>query len=300
MREEARNGKAHRHRTPLDPRSVRVLVRGAGDLATGVGWRLARSGFPVIMTEIDRPTVLRRSVAFAEAIYEGETIVEGIRARRVPVAAIEAVLSAGEIPILVDPELATLSHLSPSILIDGRMRKGRLDTRPTRREDAHFVVGLGPGFQAGKNVHAVVETQRGHHLGRVLYRGSASPDTGKPGVIAGESERRVLRAGQDGIFRTDRRIGTAVQAGEVIGHVDGMPVRAQISGIVRGLLHTGLPVRRRMKLGDIDPRGESAYCFTISDKSLAVAGGVLEALLHFLFGKGPVLPPTPPRPSPSE
>ncbi|RME47612.1 MAG: EF2563 family selenium-dependent molybdenum hydroxylase system protein [Deltaproteobacteria bacterium] len=300
MRGEAPRGETQRPRTAPDPRSVRILIRGGGDLATGVGWRLARCGFSVVMTEIERPTVLRRSVAFAEAIYEGETIVEGIRARRIPPAAIEAVLSTGEIPILVDPELATLPRLSPRILIDARMLKGRLDDRPTRLEDAPFVVGLGPGFDAGTDVHVVVETQRGHHLGRVLYHGSASPDTGRPGVIAGESERRVLRAGRDGIFRTDRRIGTTVQAGEVIGDVEGMPVRAQISGIVRGLLHTGLPVRRRMKLGDIDPRGDPAYCFTISDKSLAVAGGVLEAVLHSLFGERSPALPTPPRPFPSE
>lgn len=256
------------------------LVRGGGDLATGVGCRLFRAGFPVIVTELAQPLVVRRGVAFAEAVYAGAVEVEGAPARRVPNAT-AALQLAGEglVPVLVDDEGKALPEIRPLVLVDGRMAKVNLDTRIT---DAPFVVGLGPGFTAGEDCHAVVETMRGHHLGRVIWQGAAAPNSGQPGAVDGYSHERVLRAPRSGALKVHREIGAFVSSGEALAEVDGKTVRAPFDGVLRGIAHDGLHVTAGMKIGDLDPRKVRAYCFEISDKSLAIGGGVLEAVLMWL------------------
>ena len=255
-----------------------VVVKGGGDLGTGVAWRLHRCGFRVLVTEVARPTVIRRAVAFASAVYEGSVTVDGVTARLVEDdAALAGCWACGEVPVLVDAEGAVVRRWQPDALVDAVMAKCNVGTRIA---DAPVVVALGPGFTAGVDCHALVETQRGHHLGRVLLEGSAEPNTGVPGSVGGESARRVLRAPAEGAFRAVRAIGERVQAGEVVAHVDGAPIPAQLDGVVRGLIHDGLQVHTGMKVGDVDPRGVVADCFTISDKALAIAGGVLEAILY--------------------
>jgi xanthine dehydrogenase accessory factor len=257
---------------------VRVLIKGAGDLATGVAYRLHRAGLEIVMTDLAQPTAIRRTVAFAEAIYDGEVAVEGLRARRVDdVKGARRAQAEGVIPVLVDPEGKISRELRLHAVVDARMAKRNLGTQI---DEAPAVIGLGPGFRVGRDVHAVVETLRGHFLGRVLLDGEAVPPTGEPGEVGGESERRILRAPAAGVFRAFRRIGDVIAEGDAVAQVDGQRVTARLPGVLRGALHDGLNVRAGMKVGDVDPRGVREYCFTISDKALAVAGGVLEASLY--------------------
>jgi xanthine dehydrogenase accessory factor len=254
-----------------------VLIRGAGDLASGVAVRLRRCGFPVVMTELPQPLTVRRTVAFGEAVYEGEIAVEGIVARRAPdVAAARVLLPHGIIPILVDPLGSCRRELNPGVLVDGVMAKHNTGTTIA---DAPLVIALGPGFTAGVDCHAVVETNRGHWLGRVIWQGPAHADTGLPAEIAGRQADRVLRAPADGVIETAAAIGDRLTTGELIAIVGDREVRALFDGVLRGLIRPGLFVTAGLKIGDLDPRAEPAHCFTISDKSLAVAGGVLEAIL---------------------
>ena len=255
-----------------------MLIKGAGDLASGVAARLHRCGVAVVMTELPEPLMVRRTVCFGEAVYEGEAAVEDIVARRVPdVAGARAALAERVIPVLVDPEASCRGELVPDVLIDGIMAKRNTGTT---RADAPRVIGLGPGFTAGADCHAVVETQRGHWLGRVYWRGSALPDTGTPGEIGGTVVAgRVLRAPTDGILEARAAIGDRVTTEQVIATVAGSELRAGCDGVLRGLIRSGTRVAAGVKIGDIDLRAERAYCFTISDKSLAVGGGVLEAIL---------------------
>ena len=260
-----------------------VLIKGAGDLGTGVAYRLHRAGFLLVVTELPQPTVIRRAVSLAEAVYEGEVAVESLRARLVQdVQQASQALGSGIVPVLVDPQADITRELRPRVVVDARMAKRNLGTR---LDEADLVLGLGPGFVAGQDVHAVIETARGHYLGRVLLTGEAAPDTGVPGSIGGESARRVLYAPANGVFHALKRIGDPVAKGDVVAGVDDRPVEAFLPGVLRGILRDGLTVHRGMKVGDIDPRGVRDYCFTVSDKALAVGGGVLEALLHML---GPV------------
>lgn len=256
-----------------------VVVKGAGDLGSGVAWRLHRCGFPVVALEKDRPTVIRRAVSFAAAIYEGEITVEGVTGRRATVDEVTDLLGRGVIPVLVDPEGGSLPRLRPAVLVDAILAKRN---RGTRIDDAPLVIALGPGFQAGHDCHAVIETARGHFLGRVYWQGATRPNTGLPGPIMGVTEERVLRAPMAGTFRARAQIGDLVQAGQAVAQVDGRPVEARIDGAIRGLLHDGLAVHAQMKVGDVDPRGRRAYCFTVSDKALAIGGGVLEAIVAWM------------------
>lgn len=254
-----------------------VLIRGAGDLASGVAARLHRCGFWVVMTELPQPLMVRRTVSFGEAVYEGTVQVEEIVARRVDgVPAARAALSEGVIPVLVDPEANCRHELQPAVLVDAIMAKRNLGTTIT---DAPLVIALGPGFTAGVDCHAVIETQRGHWLGRVLWHGSAQPDTGVPGTVAGREAERVLRAPAAGVVQGVAAIGERVKAGQLVAMVNDHPVQAPFDGVLRGLIRSGLAVPAGLKIGDVDPRGDPAHCFTISDKSLAIAGGVLEAIL---------------------
>lgn len=255
-----------------------VMIRGAGDIASGVALRLRRAGMRAVMTEIARPTTIRRTVAFSDAVTNGEQRVEDVLARRAMDAdEARALLRAGILPVLVDPDCLSRARLKPDALVDAILAKRNLGTTIA---DAPVVVGVGPGFTAGVDCHAVVETMRGHTLGRVYYEGAALPNTNVPGLIGGFAGERVLRAPCDGVFTGVRRIGEHVEAGETVGSVDGVPMQATISGVLRGLLADGVRVKKGMKSGDVDPRGEAAYCDTASDKALAVGGGVLEAILH--------------------
>ena len=257
---------------------VLTIVKGGGDLGTGVAWRLHRCGFRVLVTETAQPTVIRRAVAFASAVYEGTITVDGITARRVENdEEMRAAWEAGEVPVIVDPEGESIRRLRPDVVVDAIIAKRNIGTRIT---DAPIVIALGPGFTAGVDCHAVIETNRGHNLGKVILEGTAEPNTGVPGVVGGESARRVLRAPAAGTFRGVRAIGDRVQEGEVVAYVDDVPVRSQLNGVVRGLLHDGLPVHKGMKVGDVDPRGIVSHCFTISEKALAIGGGVVEAILY--------------------
>ena len=256
-----------------------VLIRGAGDIATGIALRLYRGGLRAVMTDLPRPTAIRRTVCFSQAIVLGETTVEGVRAVRADTAsqALER-LAEGAVPVLPDPALTCLTSLRPDALVDAILAKKNLGTHIT---DASVVVGVGPGFTAGTDCHAVVETMRGHTLGRVIYDGAALPNTNIPGLIGGYAGERVLRAPADGVFHQILNIGDEVKAGDIAGEVDGQPMRCTIGGVLRGLLADGTPVHKGMKSGDVDPRCRPEYCATASDKALAVGGGVLEAILHF-------------------
>jgi xanthine dehydrogenase accessory factor len=256
-----------------------VLVRGAGELASGIAWRLFRCGFPVVLTDVAHPLAVRRRVSFCEAVHENSATVEGVTATLVPdVVTAWMALGWGVIPLLVDPGAACVADLQPRAVVDAIMAKRNVGTAIT---DAPVVVGVGPGFTVGHDCHAVVETQRGHWLGRVYYEGAAIPDTGMPAQRGGHGPDRVLRAPAAGVFRDAglRRIGDLAAPGDLLGEVNAEPVLAGISGVLRGLIRDGTPVSRGVKIGDIDPVAEIERCFTISDKALAVAGGVLEALL---------------------
>lgn len=253
-----------------------ILIRGGGDLASGVALRLHRAGFPVIITELAQPLAVRRTVSFAQAIYDGVWDVEGVHAQKVDSADQALDLAqAGIIPVLVAPQLDTVMGLPIQAVIDARLLK-TLAAYPL--SDSPLIVGLGPGFVAGQNCHAVVETMRGHTLGRVYWRGSALPDNGLP---EGDS-RRVLRAPVTGIFRAQVRIGDHVNAGDCVATIDSThAISTPLSGVVRGLLHDGLSVAAGVKVGDVDPRDRREFCFLVSDKALAVGGGVLEAILAY-------------------
>jgi xanthine dehydrogenase accessory factor len=259
--------------------NLRVLIRGAGDLASGVAYRLVRAGLPTLMLERATPLFVRRYVSYGNAIYEGGTFrVEGIESHWVSrLDEAENVLAAGAIPILVDEEGDSIRALRPQVVVDVRMQKERLDTC---LGDAPLVVALGPGYVAGEDCHAVIETQRGHTLGRVYWSGSALPDTGTPGVIAGYASERVLRAPAEGyVLPTEGvKIGGLLKQGDLIATLNGHSIYAPFDGVLRGLVHPSLYVWTGLKIGDLDARGDPQHCFTHSDKTLALGGGVLEAI----------------------
>ncbi len=262
-----------------------MLVRGAGDLATGVIVRLHRCGFKVVVTECSTPSAIRRRAALCEAVWQGEVEVERVICRRIArEMQAETVAQAGEVPLLVDEEAACIALLRPAAVVDAILAKRNLGTN---RGMAPITIGLGPGFIAGADVDAVVETMRGHHLGRVIRQGAAMPNTGVPGVIAGYAAERVIHAlaGGSMTYVTDAAgqavdIGAIVKKGQMIARVGGVPVYATIDGVLRGLIRAGYPVTQGLKIADIDPRLEqAAFCDTVSDKARAIGGGVTEALL---------------------
>lgn len=257
-----------------------VLVRGGGDLATGVILRLYRSGYRVIVLETEQPTVIRTTVSLAQAMYTTTTVVEGIQAQRCySVKEAFNVLESKSIPILADPTMESLAEINPVCVVDAIMAKRNLGTRI---DDAPLVIALGPGFEAGVDADIVIETKRGHSLGRIIKKGCAIPNTGVPGLVDGFGKERVLHSPKAGIFTSECKVGDLVSKGSVIAWVDGQPIIAPIGGKLRGLLNSGLSVSEHFKVADIDPRGENADHLTVSEKAYAIAGGVLEALDGFL------------------
>lgn len=256
-----------------------IVVRGAGDISTGTIHRLFRAGFPVLALETDHPSAIRRKVAFSEAVYDGTATVEGITAVRISgLQEMTVVLEKGQLPLLVDPEGQSIRRLCPAVVVDAILAKKNLGTS---MDMADLTIALGPGFEAGKDVRYVIETMRGHDLGRIISSGSAAPNTGVPGLIGGFGAERVIHSPTAGVFRMKRDIGDLVQAGETVGTVitpEGeIPVTTRISGILRGIIRDGYPVTRGFKLADVDPRLEELKnCFTISDKARCIAGSVLE------------------------
>ena len=260
-----------------------IGIRGAGDIASGIACRLSNSGFSVVMTDLPIPTAIRRTVCFSEAIRHGSARVETVEARLAADAAqAKTILGSGCIAVLADETGRCFTALRPAVLIDAILAKQNLGTAIT---DAPVVIALGPGFTAGQDCDAVVETMRGHTLGRVYYEGGALPNTGVPGSIGGFTIQRVLRAPTAGVFQAEKQIGDRVQPGELIARVgEEAVIRAPIAGVLRGLLSDGMAVQTGMKCGDIDPRCEVSHCYQVSDKALAIAGGVLEAILHLTGG----------------
>lgn len=254
-----------------------ILIRGGGDLASGVALRLHRSGYQVLISELPEPLAVRRAVSFSEAVYEGQWQVEEVTAVRVESEAqIIAACEQGQIPVIVDPNLKILStfNLKPVTVIDARLLKRRPEPLVIATP---LLIGLGPGFVAGENCQAVVETQRGHTLGRVTWRGAANPDSGLPEGEPG----RVLRAPADGILTGSAQIGDHLEPGDIIAEVGGQKLTAPFSGVLRGLIRPGLAVPKNLKIGDLDKRDKREFCFLVSDKALAIGGGVLEAILAY-------------------
>lgn len=256
-----------------------VLIRGAGDLATGIALRLFRSHLRVVMTDLPQPTAIRRTVCFSQAIlYESYTVEDVTAVHARTQQDVRRILSGGQIPVLADPQASCQTWLRPDVLVDAILAKKNLGTAIT---DAPLVIGVGPGFCAGRDCHAVVETMRGHTLGRVIRQGEPLPNTNIPGLIGGFAGERVMRAPDDGIFHQLLDIGAHVQPGDIAGTVNAKPMRCTIAGVVRGILPEGTPVHKGMKSGDVDPRGKEEYCATASDKAIAIGGGVLQAILEY-------------------
>jgi xanthine dehydrogenase accessory factor len=261
---------------------IKVGLRGGGDLASGVAWRLYQCGLKVFITEISRPLAVRRKVAFCEAVYDGRAIVEGVETLLIHKAEdVYSVWDRGKIPLLVDPQCETKNVIKPDVIVDAILAKKNLGTTIN---DAPLVIALGPGFHAGKDAHFVVETNRGHNLGRLLACGSAEPNTGVPGPVKGITTDRVLRAPANGLWQNVVDIGDQVKKGDLVGSVERVPVKAKVDGVIRGMIRPGIAVTEGLKIGDVDPRGNKEFCYTISEKSRALGGTVLEAILR-IYGR---------------
>lgn len=272
-------------RLPMKTSVPTIAIRGAGDLATGVALRLYRAGMRnIVMLETENPLAVRRTVVFSEAIYLKKTNVEEVTAKHCSQCSeIQFAWEAGIIPVLCDPKASCLETIKPDVVIDAIIAKKNIGTTISM---APLVIGLGPGFTAGEDVHVAIETKRGHYLGRVIRHGSPIPNTGIPGSVEGFTKERVHWADESGIFTTQRDIGMLLTKGDLVGYVNTQPITATISGVLRGLLPNGTPVQKGTKLADIDPRKAPAYCGEVSDKALAIGGGVLEAICAHLFAQG--------------
>lgn len=260
-----------------------IIVRGGGDIATGTIHRLYQCGFKVLVLEISKPSAIRRNVAFSEAVYQGKQTIEDVTCfLAVSLENALDMLNAGKLVMLVDPDGKSILKLKPIAVVDGILAKKNLGTNKAM---ADISIALGPGFEAGKDVDAVIETMRGHSLGRVIYKGKAMENTGVPGAIAGFSKERVIHSPAEGKLINEKKITDTVKQGDIIARIEtgeeSVPVRATIDGLLRGLIRDGYPVTKGFKIADIDPRiDEYDNCFTISDKARCIAGGVLEAILH--------------------
>lgn len=257
-----------------------VAIRGGGDLGTGIAHCLCQCGFKVVILEKEYPTVIRRKVAFAQAVYEESVLVEGIKGVKVrEVADIESLWSQGHLPILIDPDMKILDKKKVAVLIDAILARRNIGMSLAL---APLTIALGPGFRAGIDVHVVIETQRGHNLGRALWEGSATANTSVPEAVAGYTSERLLRAPCNGLVRHVLDIGDAVNKGDTVCYVNDIAVTAEINGVLRGLIMNNLQVHKGLKIGDVDPRGVKAYCYAISDKARAIGGGVLQTILYAL------------------
>ena len=255
-----------------------VVIRGAGDIATGVAVRLYNAGFNVIMTDIAQPTVIRRSVSFAQCLYCESMEVEGIKAIHAKSCSdINTIHEQNAIAVLVDEDCCSLDTIKPRFVVDAVLAKQNLGTH---KQMAPITLALGPGFNAGVDCDAVIETNRGHYLGKIIYQGHAQSNTGIPGNIGGYTYQRVLRAPCEGVMHTKVELGDIVNAGDIVAYVNDTPIEAPISGMVRGLLTQGIKVTEGFKIGDIDPRGKDADYTTVSDKARAISGSVLEAIMY--------------------
>lgn len=264
------------------PESCVIVIKGGGEMASGVATRLHRAGFGrILMLETAAPLAVRRTVSFCEAVYDGEQRVEGLVARRAERSdSVEAIWRSGMLAVMVDPAWESLRRFQPRVSIDAVLAKRNLGTAI---DEAPLVIALGPGFRAGRDAHRVVETQRGHNLARLYDEGEAEPNTGVPGNIGGYDRERVLRAGVAGKVENCRSIGDAVRKGDVICRVGGVAAPAAIDGVLRGCIRDGVTVPAGCKIGDIDPRGRKEYCFTVSEKARALGGAVLEAVCAHVF-----------------
>jgi xanthine dehydrogenase accessory factor len=268
----------------MDMRKLVIGIMGAGEIASAVAWRLFMAHFrKIFMTELPAPLAVRREVSYCESLFGGRKTVEGLEGVRAEgPEEVLRVWEDGKIAVIPDPQWQSLKTIKPQVLIDALLAKKNLGTH---KEDAPLVIGLGPGFEAGRDVDFVIETNRGHHLGRIFTKGAAEPNTGVPGSIEGHTGDRVLRAPSAGEFLSSRTIGDIVEAGEVIGTVAGNSVHAQIGGALRGLIRSPAQVSEGLKIGDIDPRGIVDYCYTISEKARAISGSVLEVILRVYHGR---------------
>lgn len=258
---------------------MKIIIRGGGDLGSGVALRLHHVGWQILICETDSPLCLRRSVSFANAVYEKETKVEGVLAIKCDLPEnIFEILEKKSIPVLIDPEMEVGNFFQPDIIIDARMLKKHVDYNLNSKI---MIIGLGPGFIAGKNCHAVIETNRGHFLGRVIWEGEPQMDTGSPGRIKGHDIERVLRSPSNGKINSNAKIGYLFIKGETIGFVGSDPIIAPFDGCLRGLMHNGIEVSSGLKIGDLDARMDPSLTSFVSEKALAIAGGVLEAILIF-------------------
>jgi xanthine dehydrogenase accessory factor len=257
----------------------KVLIKGAGEQASAVAHRLFKCGCQVVMTEIEKPTAVRRRVCFSTAVYDGEIEIEDVCGKLGVDGSMGQWVEGKEkhVFVLVDPTCQIKETYKPDVIIDARILKKNLDNTIS---DAPLTIALGPGIEAGKDVHYVVETNRGHDLGRIILHGMAAPDTKIPGNISGFTNERVLRAPDSGLFTLEHDIGNTVNIGAVVGRVNNTEVKTEIAGVIRGILPTGLVVVANQKLGDIDPRGHISYCDTISDKARCISGSVLELVLR--------------------
>lgn len=257
-----------------------IIIRGGGDLATGVSVRLYNSGFDILILETATPSAIRRTVSFGQAVYDKKVIVEGLTAELTETF----IYPDRKIPVMIDPDMQILSEIKPLAIVDAVIAKKNLGLC---KAQADIVIALGPGFEAGKDCHAVIETMRGHNLGRVIYEGKAAPDTGTPGLIKGESKERVIHAPAAGSVKIINDIGSIVKKDDIIAYIDSTPVYASIEGLIRGMIRDGYMVHKGMKMADIDPRlKEADNCYTVSDKARALGGSVLEAILHLRRNNG--------------
>ncbi len=255
---------------------VKVLIRGAGDLASGVAMAFHKSGFQVLMTEVEQPTVIRSTVAFATSIFEGEIEIEGVKGLQVTEDDFKEILEAGYIGVIIDPQGTIKNEYKPDVLIDAILAKKNLGTKI---DDAPIVIGCGPGFYVGDDCHLVIETKRGHYLGKIIEKGSAIPNSGIPGIVEGRGLERVLYSPVAGKVKHYKKIGDIVDEGDIILKVNEIQVTSPFKGVLRGLIAEGMNVPKAMKIGDVDPRIEPRYCFTISEKAMAIGRSAVEGTL---------------------
>jgi len=255
-----------------------VIIRGGGDIASGIIYRLFMSGYKIVVLETEYPSTIRRTVSFGEVVYSGTTEIEGIKGVLAnDIEDIYKILEDGNIPIYVDPNGSIIKELKQIAIVDAILAKKNLGTN---KNMAPITIGVGPGFEAGKDVDLVIESKRGHYLGKVIYSGQVAKNTGKPGEVLGYVEERVIRSNADGIVKPLYKIGDRIEKGDTVCQIGESRVTAQISGILRGMIKEGFIAKKGLKIGDIDPRGVKDHIYTISDKALAVGGGVLEGILY--------------------